>query len=112
MKTHTTKSGEKILISDMDMRHLQNTIAMKQRQAKRGVTVQVGNHDPFGNDHYYDERTVYGAEAERYLKLDDYRAEMEKRVGPCQHKAAQQTDSGQWLCTGGCGQLIDIGDCG
>ena len=29
----------------------------------------------------------------------------------CQHKSAQQTDSGEWLCTWGCGQLIDIGDC-
>ena len=28
----------------------------------------------------------------------------------CEHKSAQQLESGEWLCEWGCGQLIDIGD--
>ena len=78
MKYHTTKEGEEILISDMDDKHLMNTIRMKDKHLKVGITQVIGSCD-YDEEKWGEEITYYGEGAKRILNYDSYTNEAIKR---------------------------------
>lgn len=78
MKYHTTKNGEKILISDMDNNHLINTMNMLKKIAEEGLDVGYGGGNTW-DDFWYNEETVTGEEALDYLNFRFYKEELDKR---------------------------------
>jgi hypothetical protein len=65
MKYHTTKEGNKIKLSDLELYHLKNIIRWIERKSADGV--------------WYDEDTYYGEEALKKLNYYDYKAELGRR---------------------------------
>jgi len=75
---HMMRGGVSIKISDMDDRHLINTINFIKRKAKEGLTCQYGGGGMF-SDPWYDEETYYGKDAEEEMNLNSYIAEKNRR---------------------------------
>lgn len=65
-------------LPEMDDRHLMNTIALIERKAKEGFVIQRGGGSS-PDDFWYEEYTIQGKEAENYLHLPDYLAELKSR---------------------------------
>ncbi len=78
MKYHTTKEGNKIKLSDLELYHLKNIIKWIERKASDGVTFRSGG-GTCAEDMWYDEDTYYGEEALKKLNYYNYKAELERR---------------------------------
>ena len=78
MKYHTTKEGNKIKLSDLELYHLKNIIRWIERKSAEGVTFRSGG-GTCAEDMWYDEDTYYGEEALKKLNYYDYKAELGKR---------------------------------
>jgi hypothetical protein len=79
MKYHTTKNGKRILLKDMTIDHLKNTILWIERKAANGITVRSGGGST-AEDIYYDEETYSGEKALKLLNYYSYKAELSKRT--------------------------------
>jgi len=75
-KYHTTKEGEKMLISDMTDKHLYNTIKYIERLIIEGFEFVTGNI------HYKDAdiEILYGEDVELLWDFDAYIREKNKRI--------------------------------
>ena len=77
---HITKDGREMLISDMDDKHLLNTIKWIGRRAKEGFYVKCGfAYGDSHKDYYYDEYHYQGKEAQEHLNYSSYVEEANKR---------------------------------
>ena len=77
---HTTKDGTDILLKDMGINHLRNTIAYIERRADKGVTVRSGGGFSWESDTmWYEEHVSHGDEALRSLNYQKYVDELERR---------------------------------
>ncbi len=81
MKYHKTKDGKKILIKDMELDHLKNTIRCFERMASEGITVRSGGGST-AEDMWYEEDVYEGEKALRYLNYYEYKAELSRREAP------------------------------
>lgn len=79
MDYHKTKDGKKILISEMDLEHLKNTINWIERKAKRGIVIVDGGGTT-AEDMWYDEYILTGPEALNHLNYHLYTSELLKRL--------------------------------
>ena len=77
---HVTKEGIIMLIANMSDSHLTNTIAMIKRKAAQGISIAYGAPDFETPGLYYDEYELWGREAEKYLGLDNYTDELDRRL--------------------------------
>lgn len=78
MKTHTTRDGTAIRLTEMSDQHLDNTIRFYEQRAEEGILIRTGGGFDV-DDIWYDEYTIYGKEALEYLDYDDYVRERERR---------------------------------
>lgn len=78
VKTHTTRDGTVMKLTEMSNQHLDACIRMFERRAKEGLTLRYGGGFDAA-DIWYDEYTIYGKEALEYLNYDDYVHERERR---------------------------------
>ena len=76
--THRTRDGRVIPITDMDDNHLANTIRLMRSRIKEGVVVATGGGS-CAEDIWYDETTLTGDDAAKYLNLQAYITEATKR---------------------------------
>jgi len=76
---HTTKEGEKILISSMTTEHLINTIRLIERKAKKGIEVYYGSLESTAEEIYCDCDYIFGEEALRLMNYYAYKEELKKR---------------------------------
>ena len=77
---HTTRDGRRILLKNMSLSHLQNTIKLLKKRAKEGLTIEIGGGSGDSNDMWYDEYILYGEEALEELNYDTYKEELERRT--------------------------------
>ena len=63
MKFHKTKDGKKILLSDLELSHLENIIKWIEKKANEGLTIRYGGSGNCAEDMWYDEDTLYGKKA-------------------------------------------------
>ena len=78
---HTTKEGQKIALSDIELGHLNNICQFLLRRAKEGIMIQYGSGvSPNDGDIYYDRETIYGEEALQHLNYYQYKKELDKRL--------------------------------
>lgn len=75
---HTTQKGEKILLKDMDIHHLINTIRHIEKRAESGVYVCFGGFD--GDEPWFDGETLYGKDALARLNYNVYVEELKLRT--------------------------------
>lgn len=78
MKFHKTKDGKEILLSDLELSHLENIINLIERKSIDGCTSRIGGGSCVENM-WYDEDTYYGEEAKRELNFYDYVSEWNRR---------------------------------
>lgn len=78
MKYHTTKEGNKIKLSDLELYHLKNIIKWIERKSDEGITFIYGGGN-CAEDMWCDEDTYYGEEALKKLNYYDYKAELGRR---------------------------------
>lgn len=79
MKHHITKDGVKMLIKDMSMRHLENTIRNIEKRAVKGITISVGGYGD-AEDMCYDEWVATGLEALAHMNYNAYKSELNERL--------------------------------
>ena len=77
MKFHTTRGGVKVNLSDLELGHLKNIIAMIERKSIEGLPVTVG--DGSGDDIWVDRDVTYGEAAKIRLDFQDYQDELMRR---------------------------------
>jgi len=82
MKFHKTKDGKKILLSDLELSHLENIINLIERKSIEGYTSRNGGGS-CAEDMWYDEDTYYGEEAKKEMNYKDYISEFERRRSAC-----------------------------
>ena len=82
MKFHKTKDGKKILLSDLELSHLENIINLIERKSIERYTSRSGGGSG-AEDMWYDEDTYYGEEAKRELNFYDYMSELNRRRSAC-----------------------------
>ncbi len=75
---HTAKDGRKILLKDLKTSHLINIIKLIERKAKEGVTIRSGGGST-AEDIWYDEYTIFGKDAKKYLNYHHYLKELKDR---------------------------------
>lgn len=78
MKYHRTKDGRKILLADMEINHLRDTIKLIERRAIRGITIKSGGGTT-ADDMWYDEDLLEGEEALKYMNYQSYVNELQRR---------------------------------
>lgn len=77
---HTTRDGERVLISDMTDEHLKNTISLLRKKAKAGVKIVYTSGDLSDADSlYYDEYFIYGQKVLKHFNYKAYIKEAKKR---------------------------------
>lgn len=74
-KYHTTRDGQKMLISDMNSGHLMATIKFIEKKAEDGFVVAAGGSCP--ESFYFEE--AEGPEVLDYFDYDSYLQEAHKR---------------------------------
>jgi len=79
MKFHKTKDGKKILLSDLELSHLENIIKWIERKSVQGLTVLYGGGGVDAEDMWLDEETYYGDKAKKELNYDKYISELNRR---------------------------------
>jgi hypothetical protein len=79
MKFHKTKDGKKILLSDLELSHLENIIKWIERKSVQGLTVMCGGGGVDAEDMWLDEETYYGDKAKKELNYDKYIFELNRR---------------------------------
>jgi methylmalonyl-CoA mutase cobalamin-binding subunit len=80
MKYHTTKSGKKILLSDLELSHLKNIIKLIEKKAKEGLKIIMGGGSIYEGDIWYDEETYYGEKCKNELGYYFYVKELKSRL--------------------------------
>ena len=83
MKFHKTKDGKKILLSDLELSHLENIIKWIEKKAIDGLTIRHGGSGNCAEDMWYDEDTLYGKKAKKEMNYKDYISELERRRSAC-----------------------------
>lgn len=78
-KYHTSKNGKKILLSELELTHLKNIIALIERKAKEGLEVEYGGGSSAENM-FYDKETIFGDEVRSHLNYYDYIEELKRRI--------------------------------
>jgi hypothetical protein len=78
-KSHKTKDGREIKISDLETTHLENIIKMINEKSKKGLIVRTGGGS-CAEDIWYDEEIVYGDEVKNILNYSDYEDELNRRL--------------------------------
>jgi len=84
MKYHTTKTGDRIALCDLETDHLKNIIKLMVRKSSDGLIIRSGGGGPDCSDMWYDEETLFGKAAldnmgyEHYVKEYESRAEEDK----------------------------------
>jgi hypothetical protein len=76
--THVTKNGEKILLKDLNLSHLQNIINLIERKAEEGLKVMYGGGHTY-DEMWYDEEILYGEDAKKELGYHHYIKELKRR---------------------------------
>lgn len=79
MRIHTTKNGRQIKLCDMSDSHLAATIRLMEHKAADGITVRMGGGS-CPDDYWYDEDTLHGKYALKYMGYDDYVKERDRRI--------------------------------
>ena len=82
IRQHRTKTGQVMLVSDMDDKHLMNTIAMIRRKAEEGIAVICGGRGSSAEDMWADETFYKGNEALDEMGYSNYTAEALRRGLP------------------------------
>lgn len=78
LKYHRCADGTKVLIQDMEDRHLINTIRLFKKAAKKGIRVMSGGGCD-SSEIWFDSETVFDEEAEEIMRLKLYLNEARKR---------------------------------
>ncbi len=76
---HTTKSGQKIRLSDLSDSHLLNIINRIERLSQTGMTVIRGGTGSLAEDMWADEEDLIGNEVLDLMNHTEYVAEYDRR---------------------------------
>jgi len=80
MKFHKTKDGKKMLLSDLELSHLENIIKWIEKKAVDGLTIRYGGSGNCNEDMWYDEDILFGKKAKKELNYKYYKEEQKKRL--------------------------------
>lgn len=79
MEYHTTKTGEKIKITDLKKSHLENIIKWIKFKSKNGLIIISGRSGPYTEDIWADEEICFGKKVKKLLNLEVYEKELKRR---------------------------------
>ena len=76
---HIDRLGRRYKLSEMTDKHLDATIKLIERKAWEGITIHSGGGGPDAEDMWYEQYTIYGAEALNKMHYWNYVREQELR---------------------------------
>ena len=78
---HTTATGEKILLSNLELSHLNNIISLIERRAKNGLRVVYAHtHENAPDDVPFNESVLFGEKVKDTLNYQMYKNELDRRL--------------------------------
>ncbi len=78
---HTTATGEKILLSNLELSHLNNIISLIERKAKNGLRVVYAHtHENAPDDIPFNEDVLFGEKVKATLNYQMYKNELDRRL--------------------------------